>query len=121
MSSRVDAAVLRAALDVARQARGLSWRELANEAGVSASTLTRIGQGKRPDVDGFSALIQWIGVPAERFMTTNPDQRTPELEVRVGLALATEPGLSARDRQFLYEVLAAAIKRIRAQEAESDE
>ncbi|MBF6138094.1 helix-turn-helix transcriptional regulator [Nocardia otitidiscaviarum] len=121
MSSRVDVAVLRTALDVARQARGLSWRDLAAQAGVSASTLTRLSKGHRPDVDGFAALVQWIGVPAERFMPGNPDQQAPELEVRIGLAVAAEPGLSARDRQFLHEVLAAAIKRVRTREADSDE
>jgi transcriptional regulator with XRE-family HTH domain len=55
-------------LDTKRLADGISWRELARRAGVSASTLTRMQQGKRPDVDTFSALMRWLNVPAENFL-----------------------------------------------------
>src|SRR5580700_10052607 len=61
----VDALI--AALDSERKARQLSWRQLAKEAGVSPSTLTRMQQGKSPDVNTFSALTRWLGTPAERF------------------------------------------------------
>ncbi len=64
----LDVKALHAALDQQRRARGLSWRQLAKHAAVSPSTLTRMAQGKRPDVDSFSALIQWLGIPAEDFM-----------------------------------------------------
>jgi transcriptional regulator with XRE-family HTH domain len=56
-----------AALDSERKARGLSWRRVAKEAKVSPSTLTRMQQGKSPDVNTFSALTHWLDIPAERF------------------------------------------------------
>src|SRR6266705_4271486 len=56
-----------AALDAERQARGFSWRQLAKAAGVSPSTLTRMQQGKSPDVNTFSSLTRWLNIPAERF------------------------------------------------------
>ena len=37
-----------AALDGERQARRKTWKKVADESGVSASTLTRIGQGETP-------------------------------------------------------------------------
>lgn len=49
-------------------ARGLSWRQVAAIAGVSASTLSRMGNGKRPDVDSFAAMIGWLGVSADGFL-----------------------------------------------------
>jgi transcriptional regulator with XRE-family HTH domain len=61
----VDAII--AALDSERRAKSLSWRQLAKEAGVSPSTLTRMQQGKSPDVNTFSALTRWLKTPAERF------------------------------------------------------
>lgn len=64
---QLDALV--AALDSERNARGLSWRQLAKEAGVSPSTLTRMQQGKSPDVNTFTALTQWLNIAAERFYT----------------------------------------------------
>lgn len=114
MAGRIDIAALHAALDAARAARGLTWRQTARTVGVSPSTLSRIGQGHRPDLDGFAALVQWLGVPAEAFMPgTNPNGHAPELEVQLAIALATQPDLHAADRAFLHEVLAASIKRIK--------
>lgn len=65
---RLDVAALYVTLDSERQQRGLSWRQVATQAGVGPSTLSRMAQGNRPDVDSFVALIQWLGVPAEQFM-----------------------------------------------------
>ena len=57
-----------AALDASRVARGLTWKQVATESGVSASTLTRMAQGKRPDVDGLAALLGWSGLRADSFL-----------------------------------------------------
>ncbi len=65
---RLDVAALYLTLDAERRQRGLSWRQLAQGAGIGASTLSRMAQGNRPDVDSFVALVQWLGVPAEQFM-----------------------------------------------------
>jgi transcriptional regulator with XRE-family HTH domain len=66
--SRLDVRSLYLTLDSEREQRHLSWRQVAHEAGVGASTLSRMAQGNRPDVDSFVALVQWLGVPAEQFM-----------------------------------------------------
>lgn len=66
-------------LDDTRQARRLTWRKVADQAGVSASTLTRLSQGKRPDVDSLGALAHWAGVQTDTFYRAN------------GVALPTEP------------------------------
>lgn len=65
---RLDVAALYVTLDSERRQRGLSWRQVAHEAGVGPSTLSRMAQGNRPDVDSFVALVQWLGVAAEQFM-----------------------------------------------------
>ncbi|MGZ9812455.1 helix-turn-helix domain-containing protein [Pseudoroseicyclus sp. H15] len=56
------------ALDARRLASGLTWRAVADQANVSASTLTRIAQGKRPDVDTLAALCKWSGLSADQFI-----------------------------------------------------
>lgn len=68
--AKLDVDALVAALDAQRQAKNLSWRQLAVQSGVSQSTLTRMQQGKRPDVDTFASLVKWLGIPAERFLTS---------------------------------------------------
>jgi transcriptional regulator with XRE-family HTH domain len=71
--NRLDVAALYVTLDSERQQRGLSWRQVAHDAGVGPSTLSRMAQGNRPDVDSFVALVQWLGMPAEHFMRGGAD------------------------------------------------
>jgi transcriptional regulator with XRE-family HTH domain len=82
-----------AALDRARRARDLSWRQVASEAGVSPSTLTRLGNGLRPDIDSFAKLVQWLNCSADPFLGVAPAP-VPEGEDLVrtlmGLGLDTE-------------------------------
>jgi transcriptional regulator with XRE-family HTH domain len=68
--AKLDVEALVAALDSKRRAQDLSWRQLAGKAGVSQSTLTRMTQGKRPDVDTFASLLRWLGMPAEAFLVS---------------------------------------------------
>ena len=70
--AKLDMDALMAALDAQRQSLHISWRELARQTGVSPSSLTRMQQGKNPDVNTFAALLQWLGLPAERFMLAEP-------------------------------------------------
>jgi len=63
------------ALDAHRQAKGLTWKAVAEKARISASTLTRIAQGKRPDVDTLAALCKWSGLRADDFIAYEGDQR----------------------------------------------
>lgn len=67
-TAQFDVDALSAALDAERIARGLNWKDVSAESGVSASTLTRLSQGKRPDVDSLTALTHWLGLSADRFM-----------------------------------------------------
>lgn len=67
------------ALDAARLSRSITWRQVATEASVSQSTLTRLAQGKRPDVDSLAALVSWAKLDANQFVTgrTNPSEGEP--------------------------------------------
>jgi predicted transcriptional regulator len=66
-----DLAMFHMALDLIREERKLTWVQVSDASGVNPSTLTRIGQGKRPDVDGFIRLLAWSGLKAERFIRFN--------------------------------------------------
>jgi transcriptional regulator with XRE-family HTH domain len=61
MTASFDPDALYVALDRKRREAGIRWRDVAKQAGVSASTLTRIGQFKRPDADGVVRLLAWLG------------------------------------------------------------
>lgn len=122
MEGRMDARRLYDALDAQRLARGMSWRQLAEQAGVSPSLLSRMGNGQRPDLDGFIALVQWLGAPAEEFMVW-PEGRThtdagPTLEAQLALLLRARDDLSDADREYLLEILGATMRRIKADRRE---
>lgn len=52
-----------------REEQGLSLRDVADETGVSASTLSRIENGTgKPDADNIARLTAWLNVPMERIM-----------------------------------------------------
>ena len=56
------------ALVAKRDADGLTWRQVAAQARVSASTLTRLQQGAWPDLRTFSRIVRWLGVSPEDFL-----------------------------------------------------
>jgi transcriptional regulator with XRE-family HTH domain len=118
MAGRLDAARLYAALDAEREAQGLSWRQLAAEAGVSASLVSRMGNGHRPDLDGFIALVQWLGMPAETFMVwpagTREKRARPSLEAQLAPLLRAEEELSESDQQHVLDVVGNTLRHMRA-------
>ena len=64
---RFDPKALFAALDAQRQARGLTWAQVAKETGVSTATLKRTEQGGRLEVDGVIAMVGWLDRTVESF------------------------------------------------------
>ena len=65
---RFDPSALFAALDAQRIARGLTWNDVARDIGVSSATLKRTQHGGRMEVDGMLAMVDWLGVPVDRFV-----------------------------------------------------
>ena len=68
MKSRFDAAALHAALDARRRTRGLTWKQVAEEVGVSVGTIQRARSGGRMEVDGMLAMVRWLDVSVESFV-----------------------------------------------------
>jgi len=67
--SLVNTVELGRAIRRKREEQGLSLRDVANETGVSASTLSRIENGTgKPDADNIARLTAWLNVPMERIM-----------------------------------------------------
>jgi len=103
-----------AALDAEREARRLSWKKVADGAGISPSTLTRMGQGKRPDVDTFAKLCRWAGLDADAFFVAQqPAKRQPETLAMISTYLRTDPNLGAEAAAALDELVKATYKRLR--------
>lgn len=113
----VDVKALHAALDAARAERELSWRQLAREIGVSASTISRMANGFKPDVTAFAAMTTWLRMPAEAFYvtSTSESEEEPELVASLVPLLRARRDLTEGDVAYLEEVIGAAARRFRAE------
>jgi len=72
-----DAEGFFAVLDGHRIDRGMTWRQVAKDSGISPSTLTRMAQGKRPDVDSLASLLAWSGESADGFIVVEGHKAKP--------------------------------------------
>jgi len=112
--TKIDVDGLYAALDAERSARGLSWRQLAKEIGVSPSLLSRLGNQLRPDADGFATLVRWLNMPAEQFMIdaegATAARPEPDLVTQLAPLLRARQDLDKRDIAYLEEVIRAAVR-----------
>jgi hypothetical protein len=61
-----DADAFYAALERSVRSRGANWKMVSQDTGVSQTTLTRMGQGRRPDAASMATLSAWAGInPAD--------------------------------------------------------
>lgn len=119
--SKIDVGALHAALEGERVARKLSWRQLAKEIEVSPSLLSRLSNGYRPDADGFVTLTQFLNMPAEAFMVSEDSaesKQQPELVSQLAPLLRARNDLDPADITYLEEVIAATVRRVKAQRSD---
>ncbi len=77
--SLVNTVELGRAIRRRREEVGLSLRDVADETGVSASTLSRIENGTgKPDADNIARLTGWLNMPMERVMGASATARAGE-------------------------------------------
>jgi transcriptional regulator with XRE-family HTH domain len=102
------------ALDAERQSRGLTWKKVAEQSKVPASTLTRMSQGRRPDVDSLASLCAWSGLSVENF-TRNDGGKRPMASAlaQITTLLRADPNLSQDGVQALEAIIKAAYQQMR--------
>ena len=102
------------ALDATRQARRLNWKDIATESGVSASTLTRMAQGKRPDVDSLAALGAWSGLDTGEFVVTSMKRKaSPEPLALISTYLRSDKHLTSASADALTQIIHAAYQQMK--------
>jgi transcriptional regulator with XRE-family HTH domain len=108
-----DEAGFFAALDSVRIARSLTWKRVAAEASISPSTLTRLAQGKRPDVDSLAALVDWAGLNADDFVVRTRDKQDTEPLAMISTYLRADRSLSPEAAAAIDTVVKAAYEALR--------
>lgn len=103
------------ALDSARQAKEMNWKQVSGGAGVSASTLTRMAQGRRPDVNGLAALAAWSGLNTNDYVRYVGQQPQSEPLAKITTYLRSDKNLSPEAATALDELIKATYERLRKQ------
>ncbi|CDM66651.1 helix-turn-helix domain-containing protein [Pyrinomonas methylaliphatogenes] len=110
-----------------REELGLSLRDVANETGVSASTLSRIENGTgKPDTESIARLSKWLNMPVERIILGEgaapvvyfPQEATPDI---VEAHLRADRNLTPETAQALAELFRVAYAQFSNQAARSNE
>ncbi len=111
--ARFDAVGFFQALDAQRIAKKLTWKTVAAAAAISASTLTRMAQGKRPDVDSLAALSNWSGLDPGKFILSEKRAASPEPLAMISTYLRSDPNLTPEGAEALDELIKATYQRLR--------
>jgi transcriptional regulator with XRE-family HTH domain len=92
-----------------RIAQSANLREAAQDAGVSAATLSRVQRGHSPDADALVALSRWLQVPIERVLRHPPIASTDGVSTleKVEVHLRADPRLSPETADRLVQVFRA--------------
>lgn len=104
------------ALDRTVAARSKNWKQVAAETGVSASTLARMAQGRRPDAASLAALSAWAGLNPSDFVDAPYKVMHPEPMAQISSLLRTDPSLDAESAEAVEAIVRAAYERLRKAE-----
>src|ERR1700676_4500873 len=99
------------ALETTVTARSTTWKQVAAETGVSASTLTRMAQGRRPDASSLAALSAWAGLNPSDFVQAPYKAHRPEAMAQISTLLRADPNLDAEGAEAVEAIIRAAYER----------
>lgn len=113
MEERFDTQAFYAALNAARLSQQMTWKEVADAAGVNASTLSRIGQqGANPDVNGLAALLSWSKLRAEMFIRGSGEDEADPL-AKITALLRADPSLRGENAKLMEDIVVSTYNRLR--------
>ena len=97
-------------------ARSKNWKQVAAETGVSASTLTRMAQGRRPDAASLAALSAWAGLNPSDFVDAPYKGHTRNRWPKSRPCSVLIPNLDRQSAEAVEAIVRAAYERLRKAE-----
>jgi transcriptional regulator with XRE-family HTH domain len=94
-------------------ARSKTWKQVALETGVSASTLARMAQGRRPDAPSLAALSAWAGLNPSDFVNAPYKAIRPEPIAQISSLLRADPSLDRKSAEAMEAIVRTAYERLR--------
>lgn len=111
MSEPFDFMSFHRAVSATAAARGVSWKVVSEETGVSQSTLSRMATGRQPDAASLTAIAAWSGLNPVDFYGSKP--RDAEPLAMVGTLLRSDPRLDSEGADALEAIIKAAYEQFR--------
>ena len=109
MANYLDMKKLASLVRNKRLTRGL--RETAKEIGnVSPSTISRVENGKTPDMETFLALCDWLEIPAAELIKNTEDERAINTPEAITIQLRADRNLDPAIANALASLVTAAYK-----------
>jgi transcriptional regulator with XRE-family HTH domain len=109
---RFDSDAFYAALNATRLSRQKTWKDVAEEARINASTLSRIGQGAKPDVNGLAALLTWSNLKAEAFIKSSSKKKGEPI-AEITALLRADPHLSKQNAKLIEDIVVSTYNKLR--------
>ncbi len=78
------------------RARKVTWKEVSKVTGVSATTLTRMAQGRSPDAASQAALAAWTGINPADFVRVSGKRKKQEALAAALTLFRADPKLKDR-------------------------
>jgi transcriptional regulator with XRE-family HTH domain len=101
------------ALEATVTSRSKNWKQVAAETGVSASTFSRMAQGRKPDAASLAALSAWAGLNPSDFVQAPYKASRPEALAQISTLLRADPNLDAEGAEAVEAIVRAAYERLR--------
>jgi len=101
------------ALEATVSARSKTWKQVGVETGVSASTLTRMAQGRRPDAASLAVLSAWAGLNPSDFVRAAYKAKRPEAFAQISTLLRCDPNLDEQSAAAVEAILRTAYEKLR--------
>jgi transcriptional regulator with XRE-family HTH domain len=101
------------ALESTVRARSKNWKQVAEETGVSASTLARMAHGRKPDAASLAALSAWAGLNPSDFVDAPYKIGRPEPMAQISSLLRSDPNLDAEGAEAVEAIVRTAYERFR--------
>ena len=103
------------ALKTVVESRNVPWKQVSLETGVSASTLARMAQGRRPDAASLASLSAWAGLNPSHFVAGYGPNRQGEAMGHIASLLRSDPNLDSQSAEAMEAIVRAAYERLRKQ------
>ena len=103
------------ALERSVRIRGVTWKDVSQDTGVSQTTLTRMGQGRRPDAASLAALSAWAGINPANYVPRQFERSSAEQTLeQVALLLRQDAELSEEARSKLETIVESAYNALKS-------